>query len=194
MGKKILENQTLIDEFKDSTIGKLDGEQIDLKKLEISKSVESEYRSIRNDVIVALYKRDFRYSEIANLKVQDIDKSFILITKRRGDSLFRVAISREISEKIKLLIKYKSDKDYVFTKNLIEKNPMSHTMITKIVKKHKATRTDYLEENKSTYTVERVCDKYFIYKKGQVIEGLILNTMTNALRICDILNADYLFK
>ena len=189
LGKK-LENQTLIDEFKDSTIGKLDGEQIDVGKLEISESVENEYRSIRNDVIVALYKRDFRYSEIANLKVQDIDKSLILITKRRGDSIFRVAISKEISEKIKLLIKYKDKTDYVFTKDLIEKKSLSHTMITKIIKKHKVTSEKYESVDQSTYTVERVCDKYFIYKSGQVIEGLVLNNITNALRICDVLKAD----
>lgn len=49
---------------------------------------------------------------------------------------------------------------------------------------------DHKEVNTEIHTVERVCDKYVIYKNGRVIEGLVLNTMVNALRIRDILNAD----
>lgn len=63
-------------------------------------------------------------------------------------------------------------------------------MIAKIIKKHKVMAMDHKEVNTEIHTVERVCDKYVIYKNGRVIEGLVLNTMVNALRIRDILNAD----
>lgn len=52
---KILENETIIN-FKNSPIGNREVEQIDLRQFEISKSVEQEYRDIRNRVIIELHK------------------------------------------------------------------------------------------------------------------------------------------
>lgn len=190
MSRKTRENETFIEEFKKSTIGNLNGDQIDVKQFEISKSTEKEYRTIRNNLIVELYNKNLRYSEISNLQVQDIDNSFALIRIQRGDRVFRMAISPQVTEGLRILTKYKDDKDYIFTKDLINNKQLSRTMITKIIKKHKVMTTDDKEANKEIHTVERVCDKYVIYKKGRAIEGLVINTMVNALRICDVLNAD----
>lgn len=187
--EKTRENQTYI-EFKKIPIGNLDGKQVDLKQFEISKSREKEYRTIRNNIIVELHKRNLKYSEISTLQVQDIDNSFALIRIQRGDRVFRMAISQEITSGLKVLTKYKDNKDYIFTKDLVSEKPLSGTMIAKIIKKHKVMATDHKEVNTEIHTVERICDKYVIYKNGRVIEGLVLNTMVNALRIRDILNAD----
>lgn len=188
--EKTRENQTYI-EFKKIPIGNLDGKQVDLKQFEISKSREKEYRTIRNNIIVELHKRNLKYSEISTLQVQDIDNSFALIRIQRGDRVFRMAISQEITSGLKVLTKYKDNKDYIFTKDLVSEKPLSGTMIAKIIKKHKVMATDHKEVNTEIHTVERICDKYVIYKNGRVIEGLVLNTMVNALRIRDILNADW---
>lgn len=190
MSEKTRENETVIEEFKKTDIGKLDGKQVDLKQFEINKSTEKEYRTIRNNIIVELHKRNLKYSEISTLQVQDIDNSFALIRIQRGDRVFRMAISQEITSGLKVLTKYKDNKDYIFTKDLVSEKPLSGTMIAKIIKKHKVMATDHKEVNTEIHTVERICDKYVIYKNGRVIEGLVLNTMVNALRIRDILNAD----
>lgn len=49
-------------------------------------------------------------------------------------------------------------------------------------------------EIKEVHSIEKVCGKYLIYKNGRAIEGLVVNSMVNALRIRDILNADELIK
>ena len=193
MLEKTRENET-IEKFKLTPIGNIPGEQIDLKNIEIDKSTEVEYRTIRNDVIVGLNDRGLRYAEIETLQVQDVDSSFALIRIQRGNRVFRVAISKEISEKMKLLIKYKDYQDYIFTKNLIGEKPISRTMITKIIKNHKVATIGENITSKDIHKVERVCDKYMIYKNGQVMDGLVLNTMTNALRVCDVLNADEIYS
>ncbi len=190
MSEKTRENETVIEEFEKIPIGNLDGKQVNLKQFEINKSTEKEYRTIRNNIIVELHKRNLKYSEISNLQVQDIDNSFALIRIQRGDRVFRMAISPQITSGLKVLTKYKDNKDYIFTKDLINEKSLSGTMIAKIIKKHKAMVMDHKGVNTEIYTVERVCDKYVIYKNGRVIEGLVLNTMVNALRIRDILNAD----
>ena len=190
MSEKTRENETVIEEFEKIPIGNLDGKQVDLKQFEINKSTEKEYRTIRNNIIVELHKRNLKYSEISNLQVQDIDNSFALIRIQRGDRVFRMAISQEITASLKALTKYKDNKDYIFTKDLVNEKPLSGTMIAKIIKKHKVMAMDHKEVNTEIHTVERVCDKYVIYKNGRVIEGLVLNTLVNALRIRDILNAD----
>ena len=114
---KTLENETIIN-LKNLPIGNREVEQIDLRQFEIGKSVEQEYRDIRNRLIIELHKIKLRYSEISNLQVQDIDNSFCLIRIKRGDRVFRIAISKSISDRLKILTKYKDDKDYIFTKNL----------------------------------------------------------------------------
>lgn len=147
----------------------------------------------KNETLI--YENKLRYTEIENLQIQDIDKFFALIRIQRGNRVFRAAISQRISEKMKLLMKYKDKKSYIFTKNLIEDKPISRTMITKIIKRHKKDDSSYENIIKPVQTVERVCDKYMIYKNNRVIEGLAINNITNALRICDILNArEYLIK
>ena len=110
MSKKIRKNQTIIDEFIKSPIGIINGEQINLKHFEISKNAGIEYRKLRNEVICKLNKMNLRYSEIARLEVQDIDNSFFLIRIKRGNRVFRIAVSKEISDKLKILTKYKDDK------------------------------------------------------------------------------------
>ena len=40
MSEKTRENETVIEEFKKTDIGKLDGKQVDLKQFEINKSTE----------------------------------------------------------------------------------------------------------------------------------------------------------
>ena len=136
MSKKIRKNQTIIDEFIKSPIGIINGEQINLKHFEISKNAGIEYRNLRNEIIYKLNKMNLRYSEIARLEVQDIDSSFFLIRIKRGNRVFRIAVSKEISDKLKILTKYKDDKDYVFTKDLINNEKLSETMIVKIIKKY----------------------------------------------------------
>lgn len=198
--EKTRENQTYI-EFKKIPIGNLDGKQVDLKQFEISESKSKEYKSMRNKIIYKLYKKNLKYSEIENLQVQDIDNSFSLIRIERGNRIFRMAISKELSDDLRVLTKYKDDKDYIFTKDLINNEKLSGTMINKIVKKLKEIENYDIEaknekslKNKAIYTVEKACDKYVIYKNGRVVEGLVINNITNALRICDILNADETFK
>lgn len=194
MSKKIRKNQTIIDEFIKSPIGIINGEQINLKNFEISKSAGIEYRKLRNEVICKLNKMNLRYSEIARLEVQDIDSSFFLIRIKRGNRVFRIAVSKEISDKLKILTKYKYDKDYVFTKDLINNEKLSETMIVKIIKKYNSKEMNITENDtkasKEKYVIEKVCDKYVIYQGGRVIEGLLINNMINAIRICEILNAD----
>ena len=194
MSKKIRKNQTIIDEFIKSPIGIINGEQINLKHFEISKSAGIEYRKLRNEIIYKLNKMNLRYSEIAKLKVQDIDNSFFLIRIKRGNRVFRIAVSKEISDKLKILTKYKDDKDYVFTKDLINNEKLSETMIVKIIKKYNSKEMNITENDtkasKEKYVIEKVCDKYVIYQGGRVIEGLLINNMINAIRICEILNAD----
>lgn len=194
MSKKIRKNQTIIDEFIKSPIGIINGEQINLKNFEISKSAGIEYRKLRNEVICKLNKMNLRYSEIARLEVQDIDSSFFLIRIKRGNRVFRIAVSKEISDKLKILTKYKDDKDYVFTKDLINNEKLSETMIVKIIKKYSLKEINTTEKDtkvsKEKYIIEKVCDKYVIYQGGRVIEGLLINNMINAIRICEILNAD----
>ena len=194
--EKTRENQTYI-EFKKIPIGNLDGKQVDLKQFEISESKSKEYKSMRNKIIYKLHKKNLKYSEIENLQVQDIDNSFSLIRIERGNRIFRIAISKELSDDLRVLTKYKDDKDYIFTKDLINNEKLSGTMINKIVKKlkeienyDKEAKNEKSLKNKAIYTVEKACDKYVIYKNGRVIEGLVLNTLVNALRIRDILNAD----
>ena len=194
--EKTRENQTYI-EFKKIPIGNLDGKQVDLKQFEISESKSKEYKSMRNKIIYKLHKKNLKYSEIENLQVQDIANSFSLIRIERGNRIFRIAISKELSDDLRVLTKYKDDKDYIFTKDLINNEKLSGTMINKIVKKLKEIENYDIEaknekslKNKAIYTVEKACDKYVIYKNGRVIEGLVLNTLVNALRIRDILNAD----
>lgn len=192
--EKTRENQTYI-EFKKIPIGNLDGKQVDLKQFEISKSREKEYRTIRNSIIVELYKRNLRYAEISNLQVQDIDNSFALIRIQRGDRVFRMAISPQITAGLKALTKYKDNKDYIFTKDLINEKPLSGTMIAKIIKKYNEIDIKQSEiKIKEVHSIEKVCGKYLIYKNGRAIEGLVVNSMVNALRIRDILNADELIK
>nr|UVN04771.1 MAG: hypothetical protein [Bacteriophage sp.] len=198
--EKTRENQTYI-EFKKIPIGNLDGKQVDLKQFEISESKSKEYKSMRNKIIYKLHKKNLKYSEIENLQVQDIDNSFSLIRIERGNRIFRIAISKELSDDLRVLTKYKDDKDYIFTKDLINNEKLSGTMINKIVKKLKEIENYDIEaknekslKNKAIYTVEKACDKYVIYKNGRVVEGLVINNITNALRICDILNADETFK
>ena len=58
MSEKTRENETVIEEFKKTDIGKLDGKQVDLKQFEINKSTEKEYRTIRNNIIVEVHKRN----------------------------------------------------------------------------------------------------------------------------------------
>lgn len=193
---KILENETIIN-FKNAPIVSIQSKQIDLKQFEISKSVEKEYRDIRNRVIVELHKIKLRYSEISNLQVQDIDNSFCLIRIKRGDRVFRIAISKNISDGLKILTKYKCDKDYIFTKNLIDDKPLSRTMITKIIKNYTSCNDDYLENKydderieKEAYTYEKVCNKYILYKENKPIDRLVINSMINAIKICEILNKD----
>ena len=194
MSKKIRKNQTIIDEFIKSTIGIINGEQINLKHFEISKNAGIEYRNLRNEIIYKLNKMNLRYSEIARLEVQDIDSSFFLIRIKRGNRVFRIAVSNEISDKLKILTKYKDDKDYVFTKDLINNEKLSETMIVKIIKKYNSKEMNITENDtkasKEKYVIEKVCDKYVIYQGGRVIEGLLINNMINAIRICEILNAD----
>lgn len=194
MSKKIRKNQTIIDEFIKSPIGIINGEQINLKHFEISKNAGIEYRNLRNEIIYKLNKMNLRYSEIARLEVQDIDSSFFLIRIKRGNRVFRIAVSKEISDKLKILTKYKDDKDYVFTKDLINNEKLSETMITKIIKKYSLKEINTTEKDtkvsKEKYIIEKVCDKYVIYQGGRVIEGLLINNMINAIRICEILNAD----
>lgn len=194
MSKKIRKNQTIIDEFIKSPIGIINGEQINLKHFEISKNAGIEYRNLRNEIIYKLNKMNLRYSEIARLEVQDIDSSFFLIRIKRGNRVFRIAVSKEISDKLKILTKYKDDKDYVFTKDLINNEKLSETMITKIIKKYSLKEINTTEKDtkvsKEKYVIEKVCDKYVIYQGGRVIEGLLINNMINAIRICEILNAD----
>lgn len=183
-----------MEEFIKSPIGIINGEQINLKHFEISKNAGIEYRKLRNEVICKLNKMNLRYSEIARLEVQDIDNSFFLIRIKRGNRVFRIAISKEISEKLKILTKYKDDKDYVFTKDLKSNEKLSETMITKIIKKYSLKEINTTEKDtkvsKEKYIIEKVCDKYVIYQGGRVIEGLLINNMINAIRICEILNAD----
>lgn len=194
MSKKIRKNQTIIDEFIKSPIGIINGEQINLKHFEISKNAGIEYRKLRNEVICKLNKMNLRYSEIARLEVQDIDNSFFLIRIKRGNRVFRIAVSKEISDKLKILTKYKDDKDYVFTKDLINNEKLSETMIVKIIKKYSLKEINTTEKDtkvsKEKYIIEKVCDKYVIYNGGRVVEGLLINNMINAIRICEILNAD----
>lgn len=194
MSKKIRKNQTIIDEFIKSPIGIINGEQINLKHFEISKNAGIEYRNLRNEIIYKLNKMNLRYSEIARLEVQDIDSSFFLIRIKRGNRVFRIAVSKEISDKLKILTKYKDDKDYVFTKDLINNEKLSETMITKIIKKYSLKEINTTEKDtkvsKEKYIIEKVCDKYVIYNGGRVVEGLLINNMINAIRICEILNAD----
>ena len=180
MEHKTLENETI------------NKNQVDINQFEINNSTEKEYRDIRNKLIIELYNRNIRYTEISNMKVQDIDKSFALIRIQRGDRIFRVAISKEISYLLKQITKYKDEKDYIFTKNLIETNNLSRTMITKIIKNNEAIDIDHTVTNQKVYKFENVCDKYIIFKNGQAIDGLVINTIANALRICDVLNADEL--
>ena len=195
MSEKTRENETVIEEFEKTPIGKLDGKQVDLKQFEINKSTEKEYRTIRNSIIVELYKRNLRYAEISNLQVQDIDNSFALIRIQRGDRVFRMAISPQITAGLKALTKYKDNKDYIFTKDLINEKPLSGTMIEKIIKKYNAIGIKQSEiKIKEVHSIEKVCGKYLIYKNGRAIEGLVVNSMVNALRIRDILNADELIK
>lgn len=192
--EKTRENQTYI-EFKKIPIGNLDGKQVDLKQFEINKSTEKEYRTIRNNIIVELHKRNLKYSEISNLQVQDIDNSFSLIRIQRGDRVFRMAISPQITAGLKILTKYKDNKDYIFTKDLINEKPLSGTMIAKIIKKYNEIDIKQSEiKIKEVHSIEKVCGKYLIYKNGRAIEGLVVNSMVNALRIRDILNADELIK
>jgi archaellin len=198
--KKTRENQTYI-EFKKIPIGNLGSKQVDLKQFEISESKSKEYKSMRNKIIYKLHKKNLKYSEIENLQVQDIDNSFSLIRIERGNRIFRIAISKELSDDLRVLTKYKDDKDYIFTKDLINNEKLSGTMINKIVKKLKEIENYDIEaknekslKNKEIHTVERICDKYVIYKNGRVVEGLVINNITNALRVCDILNADETFK
>lgn len=192
--EKTRENQTYI-EFKKIPIGNLDGKQVDLKQFEINKSTEKEYRTIRNDLIIKLHKKNLKYSEISNLQVQDIDNSFALIRIQRGDRVFRMAISQEITASLKALTKYKDNKDYIFTKDLINEKPLSGTMIAKIIKKYNEIDIKKSEiKIKEVHSIEKVCGKYLIYKNGRAIEGLVVNSMVNALRIRDILNADELIK
>lgn len=184
-----------MEEFKKISIGNLDGKQVDLKQFEISKSTEKEYRTIRNNIIVELYKRNLKYSEISNLQVQDIDSSFSLIRIQRGDRVFRIAISPQITAGLKTLTRYKDNKDYIFTKDLVNEKPLSGTMIAKIIKKY--NEIDLKQSKikiKEIHSIEKVCGKYLIYKNGRAIEGLVVNNMVNALRIRDILNADELIK
>lgn len=194
MSKKIRKNQTIIDEFIKSPIGIINGEQINLKHFEISKNAGIEYRNLRNEIIYKLNKMNLRYSEIARLEVQDIDSSFFLIRIKRGNRVFRIAVSKEISDKLKILTKYKDDKDYVSTKDLINNEKLSETMIVKIIKKYNSKEMNITENDtkasKEKYVIEKVCDKYVIYQGGRVIEGLLINNMINAIRICEILNAD----
>ena len=195
MSEKTRENETVIEEFKKIDIGKLDGKQVDLKQFEINKSTEKEYRTIRNDLIIKLHKKNLKYSEISNLQVQDIDNSFALIRIQRGDRVFRMAISQEITASLKVLTKYKDNKDYIFTKDLINEKPLSGTMIAKIIKKYNEIDIKQSEiKIKEVHSIEKVCGKYLIYKNGRAIEGLVVNSMVNALRIRDILNADELIK
>ena len=184
MSKKIRKNQTIIDEFIKSPIGIINGEQINLKHFEISKNAGIEYRKLRNEVICKLNKMNLRYSEIARLEVQDIDNSFFLIRIKRGNRVLRIAVSKEISDKLKILTKYKDDKDYVFTKDLINNEKLSETMIVKIIKKYNSKEMNITENDtkasKEKYVIEKVCDKYVIYQGGRVIEGLLINNMINA--------------
>lgn len=195
MSEKTRENETVIEEFEKIPIGNLDGKQVDLKQFEINKSTEKEYRTIRNDLIIKLHKKNLKYSEISNLQVQDIDNSFALIRIQRGDRVFRMAISQEITASLKALTKYKDNKDYIFTKDLINEKPLSGTMIAKIIKKYNEIDIKQSEiKIKEVHSIEKVCGKYLIYKNGRAIEGLVVNSMVNALRIRDILNADELIK
>lgn len=195
MSEKTRENETVIEEFEKIPIGNLDGKQVDLKQFEINKSTEKEYRTIRNDLIIKLHKKNLKYSEISNLQVQDIDNSFALIRIQRGDRVFRMAISQEITASLKALTKYKDNKDYIFTKDLINEKPLSGTMIAKIIKKYNEIDIKKSEiKIKEVHSIEKVCGKYLIYKNGRAIEGLVVNSMVNALRIRDILNADELIK
>lgn len=67
-------------------------------------------------------------------------------------------------------------------------------MIVKIIKKYNSKEMNITENDtkasKEKYVIEKVCDKYVIYQGGRVIEGLLINNMINAIRICEILNAD----
>lgn len=70
-------------------------------------------------------------------------------------------------------------------------------MITKIIKNHTKYNDDNLDNKhddkgiqKEAYTVEKVCNKYVLYKENKPIDGLVINSMINAIKICEILNRD----
>lgn len=156
-----------------------------------------EYLSLRNNTIISLYnKSKLRYTEIANLQVQDIDNNRFMVRIKRGDRIFRVALSPIITENMKLLIEGKEESDYIFVSRKNNK-PLSRTMVTKIIENAKYTtfeNTKVHTDINNIYSIKLVDCDYKILKNDKMVEGLSLNNKVNAIKIIDILNADNQIK
>lgn len=153
-----------------------------------------EFLSLRNNTIISLYnKSKLRYTEIANLQVQDIDNNRFMVRIQRGDRIFRVALSPVITENMKLLIGDKEETDYIFNSKKGNNVPLSRTMITKIIENAKYTtfeNTKVHTDINNIYSIKLVDCDYKILKNDKMVEGLSLNNKVNAIKIVDILNAD----
>lgn len=157
-----------------------------------------EFLSLRNNTIISLYnKSKLRYTEIANLQVQDIDNNRFMVRIQRGDRIFRVALSPVITENMKLLIGDKEETDYIFNSKKGNNVPLSRTMITKIIENTKYTtfeNTKVHTDINNIYSIKLVDCDYKILKNDKMVEGLSLNNKVNAIKIVDILNADNQIK
>lgn len=158
---------------------------------------KKEFVEIRNATITSLYnKSKLRYTEIANLQVQDLDENKIMVRLQRGDRIFRVALSPLISDNLKLLAEGKKFDEYIFNSKQGNQKPLSRSAVTKIIDKSESvpygTKQNDCEGNR--YTVENVVCDYGVFKDGILIKELIFNDKHNAMMVSNILNADTNYK
>lgn len=150
----------------------------------------NDFRIIRNNTIVDLYnKYKLRYTEIATLQVQDLDDNKIMLRIQRGNRIFRVALTKEISKNMQLLSRGKEFDEYIFSSNKGNHTHLSRTMITKIIDTWRYEDLELINFIKDdSYTMQfNGCD-YKILKGNKPIDGISLKNRVDAVKIIDILN------
>lgn len=129
----------------------------------------AEFLTLRNECIYQLHKRcRLKNMEIAKIEVQFLSDNFVLLRVKRGDRIFKVSLTNELTENMKLLCNGKNFNDYVFNALGDNKKHISHTMIAKIIKNYvepvkqrENVRKDYYD-----YTYCFTKNTYVITKNG----------------------------
>ncbi len=161
---------------------------------------KEDFITLRNETIYALYKNhNLRYTDIANLKVKQLNDNGATIRLLRGKSrLINIAIPIKITENMKLLSSNREPEESIFYSPSWDNRKLSRTRVQAIISELEGKQVNIFsfgatlreEPREDKYNVRQIYDKFVVCYDNRPMSGLSMRVKDHADQIANILNLE----